>query len=334
MQATPRHTQQPAAAPPAAGPGRIDVHTRDTGEFIATVNALFGPHRFLGLGVDGLRGRVQGQRVGELIVGRLNYGTEAHVLVEEVRDAWVMTHPVGADGAWDGERFAPDELMMYAPDWRGRLDLHGHTWMRNTFVPVRTMHGHLADLLGSAHDAPLRLDLRMPIALQAAQRLRELSTLLQGAPVGPHTEQLEHAWQTTFCLELLSLWPHNYRDAMARMPPALPRAVRRACDCIEAHLRERPDAPLSVTQIARAAAVGVRALELAFRKHLGTTPARHLRERRLQGARAQLTARSAASRPRVADVALAWGFSNPGQFARAYRERFGELPGRLTRSRR
>jgi AraC-like DNA-binding protein len=325
VQQTPASHPTPRAAATSTDAGRIDVKTRDTGEFIAIVNTLFGPHRFVGLGVDGLRGRVQGQRVADLIVGRLNYGTEAHVLVEQTRDAWVMTHPVGADGAWDGARFMPDELMMYAPDWCGRIDMHGDTWMHNTFVPKLAINRHLADLLGSPHDAPLRFDHRLPISVDAAQRLRTLSSMLQDAP-GP-TPALASAWQGTFCMELLSLWPHNYSEAMARTAPALPRLLRRACDFMHDHLRRQPEAPLPVEHIARAASVGVRALELAFRKHLATTPARYLRDQRLNGARADLTARHASQRPRVADVSLKWGFSNPGQFARAYRERFGELPG-------
>lgn len=308
--------------------GSIDVSTRDTDEFIAVVNDLFGPHRFLGLGRDGLKGRLIGRRMADLIVGRLNYGTDAHTLIEETRDAWVMTHPVGADGASDGRRFAAEELMMYAPEWCGHIQMHGNTWMRNTFIPTRVMHGHLADLLGSPHDAPLTFDLRLPLEAEAATRLRSLSTLMQDAPAAVAAPSLAQAWQSAFCLELLAVWPHSYSDAMARIAPALPRALKRACDYVDHHLRLQPDAPLSVNEMANAASVGVRALELAFRKHLDTTPARYLRDQRLRGARADLQVRSAVQRPRVTDVALKWGFSNPGQFARAYRERFGELPGR------
>lgn len=331
MQRSFADTPRPDAVVASAPGSRIDVRTNDTGEFIATVNALFGPHRFVGLGADGLRGSVQGQRVGELVAGRLNYGTDAHVVVEDVRDAWVLTHPVGADGAWDGERFSPDELMMYAPEWRGRLDMNGRTWMRNIAMPTATLERHLVDLLGSPHHAPLRFEQRLPVTAEAAQRLREVSSMLIGVDTQRTAPALEQAWQSTFCLEVLTSWQHNYSAVLDRVGPALPRALRRACDCIEAHLREQPDAPLRVEQIARAAAVGVRALELAFQKHLQTTPARYLREQRLQGARRELLSRSAAQRPRVADLAVKWGYANPGQFARAYRERFGELPGRRSR---
>lgn len=316
-----------------SAPGRIDVRTDDTCEFIASVNTLFGPHRFLSLGADGLHGCIRGQRIGELSVGEATYGAPVQVLVEEPRDAWLMAHPVGADGAWDGQRFAVDELMMFSPQWCGRTQLHGQTWMRIVYVPQEALQQHLTDLLGTTPDGPIRFAPRLPIGAAAAERLRRLSNLLVDDEAGgfPRPAALERSWQTTFCMELLSLWPHAHSADLARTAPALPRAVRRAQEAIDVHLRRQPDQLLPVTALADLAGVGVRALELAFQKHLNVSPARYLRERRLDGARADLTAVSAAQRPRVVDTALKWGFSNPGQFARAYAQRFGELPGRRRR---
>lgn len=323
----PVRTPQPPAAVPDAG--RIDVRTSDTGEFIALVNALFGPHRFLALGAEGLSGCVQGRQLGELIVGRLNYGTEAHVLVKQEREAWVMTRPVGADGAWDGNRFAPDELMLYAPEWCGRIDMHGRTWMHNTFMPTSRLQRHLHELLGEAPDGPLRFARRLPHGHGAARRLQAMSQLLQDEADGamPRPAALLRSWESTFCLELLSLWPHAYSERLVRTLPARPRALRWALEAIDAHLLRCPAEPLSVADLARAAAVGVRALELAFRKHLATSPARYLRDRRLDRARADLLARSPGERLRVVDAALKWGFASPGHFARAYAQRFGQRPG-------
>jgi AraC-like DNA-binding protein len=317
--------------PPRSVTDQIAVRTHDLDEFVALVNALFGPHR-LRLGAGGLAGSVLGHRCGQLIVGQLNYGTEAHALVEEERDGWVMTHPVGADGSWDAQRFEPDELMMYAPSWCGRIGMRGSTWMRNIYMPQQVLQEHLADLLGSTPQVPLRFDQRLPLHAPAAARLRQMAAVLQD-PQHPAAAlpALQRAWQATFCLELLSLWPHNFSRTLNDQGPALPRAVQRACECLEDHLLRQPGEPLPVTALARAACVGVRALELAFRKHLGTTPLRYLRQRRLDGARADLQAHRAAGRLRVAEVAevaAKWGFSSPGQFARAYQQRFGVLPGR------
>jgi AraC family transcriptional regulator, ethanolamine operon transcriptional activator len=78
--------------------------------------------------------------------------------------------------------------------------------------------------------------------------------------------------------------------------------------------------------------------ERAFRKlvalHLGTSPARFLRDARLDRARHALAAGAA----NVTEIAGWFGFGELGQFARHYRERFGETPretlARAARARR
>jgi len=89
-----------------------------------------------------------------------------------------------------------------------------------------------------------------------------------------------------------------------------------------AHLETHPDAPPSRAELARLAGVSLRQLELLFRKHLGTTPARHALSLRLDRARALLrqTAMS------VTEVAAATGFADAGHFSRAYRGRFRRAP--------
>ncbi|MEU6841679.1 helix-turn-helix transcriptional regulator [Streptomyces sp. NPDC046716] len=79
-----------------------------------------------------------------------------------------------------------------------------------------------------------------------------------------------------------------------------------------------------VVEIARAARVSVRALQLAFRRHLETTPMRYLREVRLQYAHEEL--REAVPGQGVTSVSARWGFSTPSRFATLYRQRFGFPP--------
>ncbi|MES9603980.1 helix-turn-helix domain-containing protein [Actinomadura sp. NPDC000929] len=70
--------------------------------------------------------------------------------------------------------------------------------------------------------------------------------------------------------------------------------------------------------------VSVRHLGRIF-ETAGTTPARHILERRLQRARDEL-ASPAAARTTIADVAYRWGFSSQAHFARRFRARFGLTP--------
>jgi AraC-like DNA-binding protein len=97
-------------------------------------------------------------------------------------------------------------------------------------------------------------------------------------------------------------------------------AIRRAKTLIE----DNADQPLTVVQIAEAARLSVRALQLGFQRELGTSPMSYLRHVRLEAARAELIAASGDAR--VADIARRWAFVNLGRFAAHYRTHFGENP--------
>ena len=99
-------------------------------------------------------------------------------------------------------------------------------------------------------------------------------------------------------------------------------AIRRSIAFMEEHLGE----PLTVAQIAAAARMSPRGLQASFRREQGTTPMAHLRSLRLEAAHTQLLASDAATTT-VAQIAARWGFTHPGRFAAAYRERYGCNPG-------
>lgn len=103
---------------------------------------------------------------------------------------------------------------------------------------------------------------------------------------------------------------------------AHPRTVRRAVSFIEASAGR----DITVTDIAAAANVTCRALQLAFRRHLDTTPTAYLRRVRLDYARQELDRAIPGQGATVTAVAYQWGFSSPSRFAEQYRAVYGELP--------
>ncbi|MGQ7296447.1 helix-turn-helix transcriptional regulator [Quadrisphaera sp. KR29] len=107
-----------------------------------------------------------------------------------------------------------------------------------------------------------------------------------------------------------------------------PAVVRRAVAHIEAHA----DQPLTLTDIARASGVGPRALQLAFARHLGTSPMAHLRRARLQRAHEELQSADATAGDTVAAVARRWGWTSPSRFSTAYRREFGVPPSGTLRT--
>jgi AraC-like DNA-binding protein len=120
---------------------------------------------------------------------------------------------------------------------------------------------------------------------------------------------------------------HPDRDAVAadaRRPA--PRTIRAALEIIdaEAHL------PLTVSALASRTHVSVRSLQQGFRSHLNASPMEYLRQVRLRRAHQMLLDADPASTT-VASVAYRWGFTNPGRFAIAHAERYGESPSETLR---
>lgn len=107
--------------------------------------------------------------------------------------------------------------------------------------------------------------------------------------------------------------------------------LRDAIRYVERHAAERP----AVSEIAAACGLSQRGLQDVFARTLDSTPHRFLREHRLDRVRSELLRAGDDRSPSADGVALVarkWGFTNPGRFATAYRERFGEDPAATRRA--
>jgi transcriptional regulator GlxA family with amidase domain len=94
---------------------------------------------------------------------------------------------------------------------------------------------------------------------------------------------------------------------------------------VEQFIEENPEQAIGLDDLAGVAGVGVRVLQMAFRRFRNTTPMAHLRAIRLELARNELinAGRQGLS---VAAVANAFGFGHLGRFAYDHKARFGESP--------
>jgi AraC-like DNA-binding protein len=106
-----------------------------------------------------------------------------------------------------------------------------------------------------------------------------------------------------------------------------PATLRRAVAYIDEHVNE----DISLADIAAHAKVTIRAVQLAFRRHLDTTPTGYLRRVRLDRAHRQLLDADPA-RESVTAVSYQWGFASPSRFAAYYRRAYGIPPNRTLRA--
>jgi AraC-like DNA-binding protein len=93
----------------------------------------------------------------------------------------------------------------------------------------------------------------------------------------------------------------------------------------EEHALSRVGDLVQVTDLCRAAGVSERTLEYAFKEVMGLTPVSYLLRLRLHRVRRALLEATHASST-VSAEALKWGFWHFGEFSRAYKACFGELP--------
>ena len=127
---------------------------------------------------------------------------------------------------------------------------------------------------------------------------------------------------------LLNSQRHGLSDAIATFAgqvETLPRALRRARDCLHAHAAD----PLDLAQLAEAAGIGIRALQAGFQRHFGASISDMLLDIRLGQLNARLKA--AAPEARIIDIAFDLGFTHLGRMAGAYRAKFGETPSATLR---
>lgn len=229
------------------------------------------------------------------------------------------------------------ELEMHFPD-RTRIVRPGTPYIASASEAYRfessgtVYHGiHIADafLREVGHrlgfqlpDGPLLFD-QQDETIARREPLRRLirdlqCSLMDDRVTGPMRTALNRRLATV----VLDTFPIRNRGEDVPVANRLRDAVR----FIEEHAAERP----SVSRIAGTCGLSERGLQEVFARTMGTTPRRFLRDHRLDRARADLLQ---GDDPAVAAVAIRWGFTNPGRFARDYRERFGEDPAAALRER-
>ena len=95
-------------------------------------------------------------------------------------------------------------------------------------------------------------------------------------------------------------------------------------------MEAEPHLALTLASLAGRCRISSRALHQGFVSHMGISPMAYLRQVRLRRAH-QTLLDSDPSSLTVASIAYRWGFTNPGRFAAAHTERYGESPSETLR---
>ena len=179
--------------------------------------------------------------------------------------------------------------------------------------------------------AAFRFEGMTPVSAEMTRYWRETVSYLHQAFIEPHPPMASPLLRATL-VELaataqLASFPHTASPPCGPGQVA-PSALRRAAAFIDAHAAE----PVTLTQMAEAAGVTGRALQLAFMRHYDTTPTGYLRRVRLARAHQELADADPLDGVTVAAIARRWGWANPSHFAAAYRKAYGEHPRHTLRA--
>lgn len=303
--------------------------SRDLDEARERVAAVFCPHRLETLGArslfDACHHHLPGQR---LSLNYIEYGAKTLIAPGELDGFYLLQIPLdgGAEITNGRETYlsTPDRAAILNPHLPTRMTWEEGTRQVLVQISRRAMQDHLAGLLGGPSDRPLTFDGPLDLRDGAGAALRRLVLWLVAEadagtpPIG--TGLMARQIESTVLSGLLEA-RHDHQAQIARVKAApRPRHLRLAEGFIEANL----DQPISLEDVASAAGISPRGLQLAFRQHRGTTPLGFWREARLARAHADLLA--APPGTKVTDIALRWGFTHFGRFSELYRARYGLCP--------
>lgn len=230
------------------------------------------------------------------------------------------------DGS-EAQAFGPGELFTLSPPDRGYAGKVNHARYTVTMIDTAILNDVASPPAGRVIEL---LDHR-PVDDAAARRLRAAIDHLDHAvlsdPVAAASPLLLGAAARYVAAQVLATFPSTAvlevgtTDSRDAHPAALRRAV--------AFMEDNAHLDLTPAQVAGWAHVSVRSLQLAFRRHLDTTPMAHLREVRMARVRRDLV--EADGSAGVAEIAARWGFLHQGHFGQAYRRAYGETPGATLR---
>jgi AraC-like DNA-binding protein len=180
---------------------------------------------------------------------------------------------------------------------------------------------------------PVRITSYQPISAAAAQQWRRTVAYLdevltndyaatQPLVLGNASRLLAATVLTTFPnTALTDPTAQDRRDATSA-------TARRVIAFIE----QRAHTDISVADIAAAANVSIRAVQVACRRHLDTTPVGYLRAVRLDRAHQDLRTTDPRGGDTVTTIAARWGFHHHSRFAALYRRTYGVAPHHTLRN--
>ncbi|MFD0275593.1 helix-turn-helix domain-containing protein [Kitasatospora sp. NPDC127111] len=306
------------------------VSVDETEEFLSSA---YTPMR-IGGPVEDARVHISRRAAGPVAMDRLDFG---YTMAYDARDLGrvcliSMHHGTLVDLTGGREEvFGPGETFLLAPPdqpYQGEVRAARYT--------IALFDTALLEAVAptAPGERPTRLTGPRPVTADANRRLAAAIAYVRDHvlddPAACAHDLLVGTAARHLAAAALAALPHTARDTArpADSSDATPGTVRRAVAFIESNA----DQDIALAHIASAAYVTPRALQYAFRRHLGTTPLAYLRRVRVAAAHRDLLAADPRTST-VTEIAVRWGFAHPGRFAAHYRDAYRTSPSTTLRLR-
>ncbi|WP_189329967.1 helix-turn-helix transcriptional regulator [Actinoplanes ianthinogenes] len=269
------------------------------------------PQVMLGRLTFGMRFTAQGIPLGTIPIGRVRAGTAS----------WTTGEP--------GSTTGPGDVLVAMPpdrDWRSTLD---GLDMELAYLDPALL-AQVAD--GPPRSGPaLRFTDCRPVPPAAARRWTDTHDYVTRtvADLPPDTVPLlTGSLARLLAATALTVFPNNVLTdpTIEDRHDAHPATLRRAVAFIDDNCHR----DLSAADIAAACHVTIRTVQLAFRRHLDTTPMAYLRRVRLAAAHQDLR-NAQPGTTTVSAIAATRGFHDHSRFAATYRAAYGVTPSHTLR---
>ena len=243
----------------------------------------------------------------------------------------VIANTIRTDGEGSEGTFGPGDQFLISRPGLPYAGVAHSSRLRFTVLDPAILNRVAATRDGGAA-GPVRVLGHRPVSRQAQLRLQRTIAFVRddvmAAPDGPAAPLVVSTASQYLAASVLQAYPNTAVSdpTAADRRDASPSTLARAVAFIDANA----DLDLTASDIAQAAYVTPRALQLAFRRHLDTTPMGYLRRVRLAHAHEDLLAATAGDGHTVTAIAARWGFTS-SRLSQLHRATYGELPSHTLR---
>ncbi|MFY0656885.1 MAG: helix-turn-helix domain-containing protein [Neptunomonas phycophila] len=202
------------------------------------------------------------------------------------------------------------EFELMTPDNFGIFGMVVSYHALQTMADIQDTHIHWSHL--THHD-------RLCVPDKTLTALRFLLNRLLSQQTNEHQSRLQYDIVIMALLEILKKESPN-----DQVTPSYHRR-KLVVDQVREYLAQLPDKAVTITELCEHTNVSRRTLQYSFESIIGISPVHYLRMSRLNSVRRALSLASS-DQQSVANIASYWGFWHLSQFAKDYRELFGEKP--------